>query len=281
MCYGWRLVNFANAELSTHDGLQLALRAAEPTDARADVLLVHGLGEHSGRYLHVAEVLAGSGFRACLCDLRGHGRSEGRRGGLRRYGDLLDDLALIVEHYRHSERPLFLYAHSAGAQFAINYLLRDTPAIRGIVIASPLFRLGFRPSRTKLLLARLALRVWPGFTQTTGLDLTRLSRDEDFLRSMPDLHLVHRKVSARLYAELIRGGQHALAGAERFTTPFLLLHGDADVVTDAQASREFFDNAKAGDKTLRIYEGHRHELHNDTERDQVLADAAAWLEARL
>ncbi len=275
------VVNFDAGELSTRDGLRVLLRSTVLPDARADVVVVHGLGEHSGRYLHVAEMLAGSRFRACLWDLRGHGRSEGRRGGLRRYGDLLDDLAQVVEHYRRAERPLFIYAHSAGAQLAINYLLRDAPALVGVVIASPFFRLGFRPSWRKLLLAQLALRIWPGFTQTTGLDLARLSRDEDFLRAMPDLHLVHRKISAGLYAALIEGGERALSDAPRFTTPFLLLHGDADVVTDPQASRDFFENAAASDKTLRIYAGGRHELHNDTDREGVFADVAAWLDARL
>lgn len=274
-------VRFEEGELRTRDGLRLFFRtAAIDGPCRSDVVLAHGMGEHSSRYLHVAEALAARGHRLCAFDMRGHGRSEGRRGWTPSYEHLLDDLALVIARFRSPERPLFLHAHSTGGQIAINLLLRGAPSVQGLVLTSPLLRLAFRPAWVQRALASAALRVFPGFTQTTRLVPEKLSRDVDFLFNMPDLDLTHRKMSALLYALLMRRGEAALEGAAKITTPFLLLHGDADQVTSHRASEVFFDRAASTDKMLRIFPAHRHELHNDLERDRVLAEIGDWLDAR-
>lgn len=268
--------------LQRGEGVTLAVRAARMAGAvRADVVLVHGLGEHSGRYGHVAGVLAERGLRLCAWDLRGHGRSEGARGDVLRYEVLVDDLAGVVAHFVTPGRPWFLLAHSLGGQVALRYLEERRPDCSGAVIAAPWLRLAFAPPWWKLALARAALRVWPGFVQQTGNRWERLSRDTEHLASLPDLDLVHHRISARLYFAMHSMGEAVLADAERLRAPLLLLHGEDDPITCHRATRELCERAGSADKAMRLYPGVRHEIHNDLGREQVLAEVADWLAARL
>lgn len=248
---------------------------------QADVVLVHGLGEHSGRYEPVARVLAERGLRLCAWDLRGHGRSSGARGDAKRHEWLVDDLARVVEHFIGQGRPWFLLAHSFGGQLALRYLEEKQPRCAGAVIAAPWLRLAFDPPWWKLVLARAAMRVWPAFAQKTGNVWERLSRDTAHLASLPDLELVHHHISARLYFAMREVGEKVLADAARLRVPLLLLHGEDDPITCHRATRELWERAGSGDKTLRTYPGVRHEIHNDFGREQVLAEIADWMIARL
>jgi len=264
------------------DGVTLAVRSARVgMPVRADVVLVHGLGEHSGRYGHVASVLADRGMRMRAWDLRGHGRSGGARGDALRYEALVDDLAKVVEHFTTPGRPWFLLAHSFGGQVALRFLEERQPACAGAVIAAPWLRLAFNPPWWKLALARAALRVWPGFVQQTGNRWERLSRDTAHLASLPDLDLVHHRISARLYFAMRAEGEAVLADAARLRVPLLLLHGEDDPITCHRATTELCERAGSADKTLRLYPGVRHEIHNDFGRERVLTEIADWLEARL
>src|SRR5438067_2431459 len=133
-------IKFRESWLETPDGVRLFVRCAgpEPEPMRASVLLVHGMGEHSARYFHVAEHLVRRGYRVCALDLRGHGRSTGRRGDITRYEVLLDDLALAWERLLPADgAPSFLYGHSLGGQIALNFAVEKKPAVAGAVITSP------------------------------------------------------------------------------------------------------------------------------------------------
>ena len=268
--------------LRTADGVKLALRRARVAgEVRAEVVLVHGLGEHAGRYGHVAAALAERGLRMCAWDLRGHGRSEGGRGDAERYELLVDDLARVVAHFTGKGRPWFLLAHSLGGQVALRFLEERQPECAGAAIFAPWLRLAFEPPWWKLALARTALRVWPGFVQETGNTWARLSRDTAHLASMPDLELVHHRISARLYFSMRTAGEAVLAEAARLRVPLLLLHGEDDPITCHRATRELCERAGSADKTLRLCPGVRHEIHNDLGRERVIAEVADWLVARL
>lgn len=273
-------ISFHESRLKTSDGITLFLRCAVPdARTRANVLLVHGMGEHSARYFHVAGHLAEHGYRLCTFDLRGHGRSEGPRGDITRYEVLLDDLALVWEHFNScDERPTFLYGHSLGGQIAINFAVEKRPDARGVILASPWLALAFTPAWWKLLIAQATLKIWPAFTQQTDVNPSRLSRDMAFLESMDDLDLVHHRMSTRMFFELSRGAALARDRAGDWSLPLLLIHGAADPITSVSASRDFFEKITCPDKALRIYPDTLHETHNDLSRQEVLADIAQWLD---
>jgi acylglycerol lipase len=273
-------LRFEENELTARDGTALFVRRAEVASPRANLLLIHGLGEHSARYLHVAEFFANRGITTWAWDLRGHGRSGGGRGRLDSYELLLEDVDTVWREVAKQTAPAFLYGHSLGGQIVLRYLERRKPRVRGAVIASPWLKLAFRPAPWKLLLARLALRVYPELTQNTGMRPERLSRDLAFLNSMRDLDLVHHRISARMFFLLQEGAEAAVRGASRLTDAILVVHGSADPVTSSEATEAFFQKAASRDKTLKIYPGALHEMHNDLNRTEVLADIADWIEAR-
>ena len=275
------ITDFRETSITAPDGTVLFLRSIEPgRKPKASVLLTHGMGEHSARYLHVAEFLAANGYRLCTYDLRGHGRSTGRRGYIRGYDELLDDLERVRKHFKREGERMFLYGHSMGAQVTLNYLLGREPDVQGAIITSPWLELAFRPSRWKVLLAKIMLNLWPTFTQDGPHDDALLSRDAAFIAAIPGRELVHCKMSARMFYELTTGAQRAIAGAREFNCPMLLIHGAEDPLTSAAATKSFFQAIASRDKTLKIYPGMRHETHNDSERETVIAGIVDWLNER-
>ena len=269
------------------DGTALQVRAWDPPEgalggaAKATILLTHGMGEHSGRYNHVAGRLTAAGLRVITWDLRGHGRSQGVRGDIRHYDLLVDDLQELWTLTAAEGGPVFLYGHSLGAQITLNFAVRHRPPAAGLVITSPWFRLAFAPSRWKVSLAWVAARLWPSFTQETDVMPARLSRDLDFLMAMPDMHLIHHRMSARMYHALITGAHRAAREAVALPYPMLLIHGEDDPVTSVDATKEFFHALRSRDKSLVIIPNALHETHNDLCRREVLDRITAWLEERL
>ena len=260
--------------------LFLRSTAAKP-DTKADVLLTHGLGEHSARYGHVAAFFAQNGFRFCAYDLRGHGRSGGLRGHIHQYADLIDDLDSVLKHYKREGVPMFLYGHSLGAQITLNYLLQRHPHVAGAILTSPWLALAFHPSRLKVLLAKLLHAFWPTFTQTTFDNPAALSRDLVFLASLAEQKLVHHKMSARMYGEALAGAARVGAASSGFGCPLLLIHGGDDPLTSAAATESFFRSLCEPDKTLKIYPGMRHETQNEIGRETVLSDMVEWMNKRV
>jgi alpha-beta hydrolase superfamily lysophospholipase len=222
------------------------------------------------------------GLRVLTWDLRGHGRSEGARGDIREYGLLEDDLRELWQlAVAAGAGPVFLYGHSLGGQITLNFAVRNRPEAAGLIITSPWLRLAFEPPRWKILLAWAAVRVWPSFTQDTEMAASRLSRDMDFLMAMPDLDLVHHRMSARMYKALTDGAMRASRDGVELPYPMLLLHGAEDPVTSAEATQLFFHALKSRDKSLVIVPEGLHETHNDVCREVVLDQIAGWLEERL
>lgn len=277
-----RDVSFAESVVKRRGGARLHLRVAEiGRPIRADVLLTHGLGEHAGRYVHVATALAARGIRLMAYDLRGHGRSSGRRGDVEKYDDLLDDLRAVSAQAPWSGGPAFLFGHSLGGQVTLRYLQRERPRVAGAIVASPWLRLAFEPPSWKLAAARVAMRLAPGLRFSTGMRVDRLSRDAAHVQGMADAHLMVQQISARMFFAVSAAGETALRDAATLDLPLLLLHGDADPVTHWRATEDLCQRAGAADKTLKLYAGVLHEAHNDVGRDRVLQDVGEWIEARL
>lgn len=259
------------------------VRGWEPDKTpKAVVVLLHGLGEHAGRYAPVGEGLAAASYAAVGLDLRGHGRSGGRRGHTPTYERLLDDLAdfLAQIEARYPGRPVFLYGHSLGGNLAINYVLRRKSMLHGVIATAPWLRLAYMPPVWRVVLARALNPFVPGFTQKSGLEVAALSRDAKIAEAYIHDPLVHDSISVRLYVAMYESGLWALEHAEEFPLPLLLMHGTADRLTSFEASREFAE--RGGRKvTWRPWNGYYHELHNEPQRAEVLKAMVQWMDDRL
>jgi len=269
--FGWK----------TGDGLQLYAQGWQPeTEPEGVVCLVHGLGEHSGRYAHLAAFLNQAGYALLAFDLRGHGKSEGQRGHAPSYEALMEDVSHLLEEAakRYPDRPRFLYGHSLGSA-AINYALHRRPPLAGVIVTGPAFQPAFEPPAWKLTLGKIMYNLWPTLSMSNELDRQALSRDPDVVRAYNNDPLVHDRVTARFAMDFLQAGLWALEHAAEFPLPLLLMHGGADRITSAQASREFA--AKAGERcTLKVWDGLYHEIHNEPEKEQVFGYLLEWLESR-
>jgi len=265
----------------SEDGITFFAREWKPDSAKAVIALVHGHGEHIGRYEHVAEAMNAAGYAMTGFDLRGHGRSTGKRGHAPSYDALLDDVMRFLRQTaaRFPDMPIFLYGHSLGGNLVINTALRRKPAVKGVIATGPWLRLAFEPPAAKISLAKTMQSILPGLLQSSGLETAALSHDEAVVRAYENDPLVHDKISARLFVVMYDAGLWALEHASELTLPMLLMHGSADRLTSADASREFAE--RAGEKvTLKIWDGAYHEIHNEPEKEDVFRTMIAWMDAR-
>jgi alpha-beta hydrolase superfamily lysophospholipase len=264
-------------------GVGFHLQAWEP-DARpkAVVALVHGLGEHIVRYSAMGEALAKDGFAAVGFDLRGHGRSNGPRGHTPSYEALMDDVGALLGHaaLRHPRRPIFLYGHSLGGALVLNYVLRRSTKLQGVIASAPWLKTMLKISPLKLALVRVLDPIIPMYSEPWGLEPAALSRDSTVGGAFTRDPLTHSRISVRMYLECMRAGLWAMEHAAELPLPLLLMHGTADRITSWEASREFARRAGAR-VTLRLWDGWYHELHSEPGSARVLRTMVSWMNRNL
>ncbi len=269
-----------NFNFSSNDGLTLFGRVWEAEGKPKGVVnLVHGLGEHSGRYAHVADAMTKAGYHFIGFDLRGHGLSEGKRGHTPDYDHILDDVALFLEKSEQLFDPAlpdFLYGHSLGGSIVLNYALRRPNNLAGVISTDPSLGLAFEPPKIKLVLGKVMQKLMPKFAMNNALDVEALARDAAVVQAYRDDVLVHDRISAMLVMELFDSGQYALDHAEEWHIPLLLMQGSEDRISSAEASQQFAEKASDG-VTFRLWDGFYHELHNDIGKKQVIAAMIEWL----
>ena len=276
------------ATLTAPDGLVLQLRPgpAPAGPLRGTVLLVHGLGEHAGRYGHVMDRLAGEGWQTLAYDQRGHGRSPGPRGGIPSTEALLADLGTVVHHARHAlPGPLLLLGHSLGGLLAGRYVaegLSAAPApwwhvVDGLVMSSPALDPGMNAFQKALL--AVAAPLAPDAALGNGLKPAWVSRDPAVVRAYMADPLVHDRITPRLVRFIVDAGALVRARAAQWQVPTLLQYAGADRCVAPAGSAAFAAAAPpAVLRTLR-YDGLAHEIYNEPEQARVLADLAGWLAA--
>lgn len=272
----------------TPDGLRLFEQSWVPETApeappRAAVALVHGYGEHSGRYAHVAAFLTARGHAVYAFDQRGYGRSEGRRAFVDRFEHYLDDLSTFLRRVRDRAPgvPLFLMGHSMGGTVCARYWLEHRPDVAGLILSSPFLHPGEAMPHLPLRLSSLASRLFPTFP-TVRIRAEHLSRDQAVRADVDaDPLNVRGRVRARTGHEMVAAAASIRDRLEAVTLPFLVFHGTADCIADPRGSIELYRRALGEDKTLGLYEGLFHETLNEPERTQVLHELAAWLEEHL
>lgn len=243
------------------------------------VVLIHGYGDHSGRYPGVAKALNAAGFSVYAYDQRGHGRSPGRRAYIGQFELLLEDLDAFLSFHREdlSGRPWFLMGHSMGGMVLARYLQTRTPEARGAVFSSPFLALN---DDVPELLKKIApvLGVVLPLAPAGRVDNKGLSRDPKVVRTADEDPLAyHGYVAARTGAEFIRVIRDIQGAYGRITLPFLAVHGSADPIVPVSGARELYEKASSADKTLRIFDGGFHELWNDLDKEVFFQEVTDWL----
>lgn len=246
---------------------------------KASVFIVHGLGEHLGRYGYVTNTL--KDYNLFLLDLRGHGKSGGKRGHVMRFDEYLDDVdALRNEMKTLVHGKTFVLGHSMGGLIALRYALYRPQGLSGVVSSGPLLGVNVKVPKIKDLIGRLVANIAPGLSMSNEIDTAKLSHDKAVVDAYNNDPLVHAKVSARWYVELVKAMEDTHANAGKLTMPCLIMHGSADALTNPQSSRQFYENAGSKDKTYKLYEGYYHEIFNEVDKQKPLSDLLEWINKR-
>jgi acylglycerol lipase len=267
-----------------HDNLDIFAQAWEPTvsQPKAVVCLVHGLGEHTLRYAHVAEAFGRQGFVLFGADLRGHGRSGGARGHISSIEDFMQDIDSSLEqaHAHYPGLPIILYGHSLGGILVLHYGLIRKPNIKGVIATSSGLHTALEQQKIKILMAKILGALTPNTSLPSGLDPKSISHDEKVVQAYINDPLVHDKVSLGFGKIMVGVTSWTLTHAGEFPLPLLLLHGKADMIAFPSSSIEFAASLKEK-CTLVLWDGAYHELHNEPEKDEVFKTMISWMDARL
>ncbi|NET38253.1 MAG: alpha/beta hydrolase [Cyanothece sp. SIO1E1] len=264
-------------------GLNLYYQSWQPqARIRANLVIVHGLGSHSGWFNNLVQYLVPRGYRIYGFDLRGHGRSPGQRGHINTWAEFREDLSRFLQLIarRAPGLPCFLLGHSLGGAIALDYGLRFPQQLLGVIaIAPPLGKVGVSPLR--IMIGRMLSWLWPNFSLNTGIDRTAGSRDPAIVTAYADDPLRHTKGTARLATEFLATVAWLQAHAVDLQVPLLILQGGADRITAPQGSRTFFQQVALLDKAWYEYVQGYHDLQNDIDYQDMLSDLGDWLELHL
>jgi lysophospholipase len=245
-------------------------------------VIVHGLGEHSGRYQPLVRALQGHRISIASQDQRGHGRSEGRRGHVDRFDDYIADLGSLLDTARteNSGCGTFVLGHSLGGVIAARYALDHPGELSGLILSAPGFVSRVPVPPWKDWLGRVCSRVVPGLTLRSGIDVEALSHDPGVRAAYRADPLVHGVASARWYTEFEAATRGCLDEARRLALPLLAFHGASDSVVSSSGTELFVERASSTDKTLAVFPGLYHEPMNESEtaRSSVLAHVVTWLD---
>jgi len=267
------------------DGHRLFVQRWRPAhrEARAALVISHGMGEHTGFYLPFVAYFAPRGAVIYAQDHRGFGRSEGRRGHVPRYELYVEDLRPLVERARaeNPDRPLVLVGHSMGGTIALLFTLRHPDLLDLAIYSAPALILALPLSVWLRVLGRIMSRVYPIYTDVAALAPALLTRDLELQQATLADALRHTRKTARLYTEMfVRAPREVLARAGALRVPFLVLHGMDDPIIAVESSRRLYASATVPGRAIRLYPGLLHEPFREIERAAVFADVAAWLTAQ-
>ncbi len=267
-------------ERNAFDGLRLYFQCWQTgVSPKGVICLVHGLGEHSGRYSEWAARLNQVSYSVLTLDLRGHGKSDGQRGHVSSYDEYLQDTDLLLNEARQRFQgtPCFLYGHSLGAMIACNYVLHRKPVLAGVIITALSHKSSLQEQKGKVLLAKVLGTIVPRMSLSTGLVPVTISRDPEVVSRYINDPLVHHLATVGWGKSTLEDISWCEKHASEWTLPVLFMHGELDKLGYAEGSREFASKIK-GDCTLKIWQGLFHEVHNEPEKDQVFEYMREWLD---
>jgi len=274
------------ANWKSKDGVDFFVRGWEPDHKpKALVALVHGLGEHTGRYEHVARAMTDAGYALAGFDLRGHGKSSGIRGHFPSLEAVMQDIKdfFIFLTQRYPDLPQFLYGHSLGGLLVLTYALKNKTGLKGVIATGAGLRSQIHDQKLKIIVAKVFGSIAPATLIPNGLDITFLSRDPAVIKAYNSDPLVHDRMSLGFGKAGLNATDYTWEHAEEFSVPLLIMHGAADRNTYPHGSADFSKRAakKNKDITLKLWEGMYHEVHNEPEKEQVIQFTIDWLDRHL
>jgi alpha-beta hydrolase superfamily lysophospholipase len=250
---------------------------------KAVLLIVHGLAEHSGRYMNLVNRLVPLGYAVYGIDHMGHGKSDGSRVYVQRSEDFTDTLQTFSRMIRdrQPEKPIFLVGHSMGGLISSVYLIDHQDEMSGAVLSGPSVKGPDNISSPAILAGKVFSALMPKLG-LIALDAEGISRDPAVVQAyINDPSVYTGKTTARPAAELLKAMKHVAANASKITLPILLVQGGEDRLVDPDGAQMLHDTIGSVDKTLKIYDGLYHEVFNEPEHHKVLGDVEAWLESHL
>jgi acylglycerol lipase len=252
-------------------------------DVKAVLFIVHGLGEHSGRYMNVVDHFVPLGYAVYGLDHIGHGKSDGGREQVDRFEDFARPLTAYYNMIKGWQpgKPIFLYGHSLGGLIACNYLVDHQADFKGAIISAALVRVPANISPVTVAMGKVLSSIAPK-AGVVPLNAAGISRDPAVVDAYENDPMVfHGKTPARLAAEMLKTMQCLAEEAGRITLPLFILQGSADKLVDPGDAQLLYDKASSKDKTLKMYAGFYHEVHNEPEREMMFKDLEAWLHAHI
>lgn len=271
---------YKDFHLDSKDGLKLFVRSYLPKSGFHQVLLiVHGFGEHSGRYEDFAKFLCSKQIGVYVYDQRGHGHTEGKRGHTKAYVHYLDDVNTVHKHiYENNGKSVqvSIMGHSMGGNVVSNFVTRYAHDFKKVVLSSPWIELAFEPPAIMLMLARLVKNIYPSFTQPTNLDVDALSKLPEEVKKYKEDPLIHDRITVSTYFGVFEAGKYLLSHPKKIQTETLLLHGQKDKITSFQASEKL---AKSNPDYIRFkpFKDGYHELLHDEEKDAFYEEVYGFL----
>jgi alpha-beta hydrolase superfamily lysophospholipase len=271
----------AGIESTTHskDGTRLFYLRWPVENPRAFVAMIPGYADHAGRYRHVAAHLNDSGISAAVVDLRGHGRSAGRRGYVGRFDRYLEDIEAFLEAIQSSSMriPLFILGHSMGGLVALNYMVHRPAPCKGLIVSSPFLGVAIRVPPIKIALGRLMSVIYPWLALPSGINPNDLSHDASVCNAYANDPLVFKTATARWFTEAMSSIEEVKLGAQRIQLPCLFLQAGDDRLADPNESEPLFNRIASPDKKFIRYASFFHEVFNEIENEKPLNDMTDWI----
>ncbi len=270
-------------KITAKDGTNLFYRQNPVENERARILLVHGIGEHCGRYAHVIDRLKAKGISTWTYDHRGHGSSDGKRGHVDSFSDYISDLECMLAKARigmSDGTKFFLLGHSMGGLIVLNFAERNSETFDGIIASSPGLAPAGKVPVVKGGIGKLMSHLIPALSFDNELVPEHLSHESRVVDAYVNDPLVHRRITARWFTEFMSAMERTRQDASQVRMPLLMQVAGDDRIVHPGAAREFFDQVTFSDKTMHFYDGLYHEIYNETEadRNRVLSDLENWLD---
>ena len=268
-----------NIKLEYNSGSKISSQIWETENQpKGVIVLVHGLGEHSGRYsTHFADYFSNEGFSILTFDLPGHGESGGKRGHIEHYEDFDKLLSAGISHAKkkYPSLPIFLYGHSLGGLITLEYSILMKPVINGVIASAPVLDVYEPIPPVKLALAKIMNKIFPSFTLDSGLNRNMLSSDKSVIERYNADPLVHGHTSSRMGMYITEKGAFVRANAKKVSLPTLVMVGSSEGIVSKEAIHDFCEQSdKCSEK---IWTDFYHELHNEPKKISLLKFTTEWI----